>query len=72
MRVFPVEKREFLQIQISLGIQILFFWITFTQKGYLQPKTEKLNTTSEFCMFELVQVPNFSLRNFYFLNQVYP
>ena len=31
------------------------------QKGYFRSKTEKVNTTFEFCMFELVLVPNVSL-----------
>ena len=37
-----------------LKLTILIFWNKFTQKGYLQSKTEKVNTTIEFCIFELV------------------
>ena len=33
----------------------------FPQEGYLQSKTENLNITIEFWIFELAQVPNFSL-----------
>ena len=29
---------------------------------YFQPKTEKVNITIEFCIFELVLSPNFSLK----------
>ena len=40
---------------------ILNFWTKFAQKGSFQSKTEKVNNTNEFSIFELVQVPNFSL-----------
>ena len=56
-----------LHIQISIGtkfqlkLTILIFWTKFTQKGYLWSKTEILNIITEFCMFELVWVQNFSL-----------
>ena len=33
----------------------------FTQKGHLRWKTEKLNITVKFCIFELVYVSSFSL-----------
>ena len=32
---------------------ILIFWTIFDQKGYLQSKTEKVNRTNGFCIFEL-------------------
>ena len=56
-----------LHIWISLGtifkikLTILIFWTKFAQKGYFQSKTEKVNITTEFRMFGLGQVPNFSL-----------
>ena len=34
-----------------------FFWTKFTQKGYFWSKTEKVKTTVESCIFELVFVP---------------
>ena len=63
---FLVENRKnghhhwILHIWISLGIKfqfkltILIFWKKFAQKVYFQSKTEKLNTATEFCVFELV------------------
>ena len=66
-----MEKREhhrwILHIRISqeskfwLKLSILIFLIKFTQKGYFWSKTKKVNTTNQFCIFELVSVPNFSL-----------
>ena len=41
--------------------EILIFWTIFAQKGYYLYKTEKLNTTIEFCIFKLFLAPNFSL-----------
>ena len=32
----------------------VFFWTKFAQKGYFWLKTEKVNTTIEFCIFDLV------------------
>ena len=72
-RVFSLEKeksehqRWVLHIRISLAtkfqlkLTILIFWTKFLEKGYFRSKTEKVNTTIEFCIFELVWVPNFSL-----------
>ena len=37
------------------------FWIRFAQKEYFQSKPKKVNTTNEFCIFQLVSVPSFSL-----------
>ena len=39
----------------------LIFWIKFAQKGHFLSKRAKLNITIEFCLFELVNVPNFNL-----------
>ena len=35
-------------------------WVKFSQKGCFWSQTEKVNITTEFCVFELVYVPNFS------------
>ena len=32
---------------------ILIFWTKFTQKWYLRSKSEKVNITTEFCIFKL-------------------
>ena len=40
---------------------ISIFWTKFIQKRYFRPKTKEFNTTIEFCVPELVSVPNFSL-----------
>ena len=70
-KVFSVQNgknehhRWILLIQISIGtkfqlkLTILIFLSKFIQKGYFWSKTE--NITTEFCIFELVWVPNFSL-----------
>ena len=42
---------------------ILIFWNKAPPKGYSKSNTEKLNTAIEFCKFELVLVPNFSLNS---------
>ena len=36
------------------------FLTTFAQKGYFQSQTGKVNITTELCIFELVELPNFS------------
>ena len=36
-------------------------WTKFTQKGYFQSKSEKMNTTSELRIFKSVYIPNFTL-----------
>ena len=46
--------------QISLGnkfllkLKILISWTRFTQEGFFWSKIEKVNTTTEFCIFKLV------------------
>ena len=57
-----------LHIQISLStnfqlkLTIAIFWTTFAKRGsYFQSKTEKIDTTIEFCIFELVFVSNLTL-----------
>ena len=39
----------------------MIFFTKFAQKGCFQSKTETINGAIEFCIFELVSVPNFSL-----------
>ena len=43
-----------LDIKLQLKLTILTFWTKFGQKGYFRSKSEKLNITIEFCVFELV------------------
>ena len=71
-RALPVKKEKSEQhhwtqhIRISLGnkfylqLIILNFWTKFTQKKYFHSKTKEVNSITEFCTFEWVQVPNFS------------
>ena len=77
-RVFPEKnwKSEHHHLLLSifefqLKLTILIFWIEFDWKGCFQSKAEKVNTTIEFCMFELVQLINFSLSwQFLFFHQI--
>ena len=54
-------------MRISLGTKfqlkqtVLIFGIEFAQKWCFRSKAETVNTTIEFCGFELVYLPNFSL-----------
>ena len=56
-----------MHIRISRGtkfppkLTILNFWTKFTKDGYFKSKTEKVNITTEFSIFELVYVLNFCL-----------
>ena len=66
-----------IHIQISLctnfQLKLTTFWTKFAKKGsYRQSKTDKIDTTIEFCIFELVFVSNFRTNNFEFLDQIYP
>ena len=73
-RVFPIKNKKNkhyhwilhvgirLRTKFQLKVTFLIFWTKFSQKGHFWPKTKKLNITIEFCMFELVYVPNFSLK----------
>ena len=56
--------------KFQLQLIIMIFWTKFAEKGCFRSKTEKVNTTIEFCMLKLVYVPNFTL-NWQFLDQVY-
>ena len=45
-----------------IKLTIPTFWTKFAKKGsYFQSKTDKIDTTIEFCIFELVFVSNFTL-----------
>ena len=48
--------------KVQLKLSILTFWNKFTQKGYFWSKTEKINTTTEFYIFEFVAVSNFPVK----------
>ena len=49
-----------MRISVSVGTKfqnkmtILIFWTKVAQKGYSRSKIEKVNTTTEFCIFKLV------------------
>ena len=52
---FPIsKKKKKKKEEFHLNITIFFFRTKFTQKGYLQFKQDKINTTTEFYIFELV------------------
>ena len=65
-RVLPAKTRKdeyhhwILDFRISLStkfelkLTILIFSTKFAQKTYSQPKTKKINSTMEFCIFQLV------------------
>ena len=53
--------KMFARTKFQFKLAILIFWNEFVQKGCFQSKTEKVNTTIEFCLFKFVLVPNFSL-----------
>ena len=40
-------------IKFQLNLPILIFWIKFARKEYFRSRTEKVNITIEFCIFEL-------------------
>ena len=59
--------------KFQLKVTILIFWTKFAQRGCFWSKTEKMKSTIEFCIFELVWVPNFSLSwQFWFLGPRFP
>ena len=62
----PVRSR------VPVRSTIIAFRLSFIyQKGCFWYETEKVNTTIEFCIFELVWMPNFSLDwQFWFLDQI--
>ena len=46
--------------KFQLKLKSLICWTKFVQKEGFQSRTEKVNTTIEFCIFKLVYVPDFS------------
>ena len=57
----------------SLNWQLKFFGPhSPTKSSCFQSKTDKIDTTIEFCIFELIFVSNFTLNNFEFLDQICP
>ena len=54
------DQHEILHIRITLGTEsqhktgILSLWIEFLPKEYFLSKTDKMNTTMEFCIVGLV------------------
>ena len=58
--------------KFQLKLTILIFWTKSAQKGGFRLKTEKVNTTIEFCIIELVQVPNFNFDKFGFFGPNFP
>ena len=49
------SKKEFqLQLKFQLKLTILTFPIKFAQKRYFQSKTERVNTSIEFSIFDLL------------------
>ena len=83
-RGFLVEKENIeyhhwiLHLGISLGVKfqvklaIFILWTKFAQNGNFQYKRNKIHKTTEFWIFELVLVLNFSLNwQFWYLDQIY-
>ena len=59
--------------KFQLKLAILIFWNKFAQKGCFCSKTEKVNITIEFYIFELVRVPNLSWNwRFWFFGPYFP
>ena len=48
-------------VSYLLKLIVLIFWVKFAQKRHFWLKMEKVNITTEFCIFKLVQIPYFSL-----------
>ena len=73
-RVFLIKNRKnehhysILHARINVGtkfqhkVTILMFWTKFAQNSDLHSNIKKENNVIEFCIFELVQVPNFSIK----------
>ena len=66
-----LHMRNSLGIKFRLNLKIFIFWTRFAQKGHFWFETEKMNVTTELCIFELVSVLNFSLnRQFWFSGSI--
>ena len=51
-----------LSTNFQLKLTIAIFWTKFAKKGsYFQSKTDTIDTTIEFCIFEFVFVSNLNL-----------
>ena len=48
------KKAPWNSAEFYFKLRISIFWTTFAQKGYSQSKADKMNTTIEICIFELV------------------
>ena len=46
--------------KFQLQLTILIFWNKFAEKGCFPSQTGKINTTTDFCIFGLVYMLNFS------------
>ena len=59
---------EFFRFELVYVPIFSFNWkfLGYYQKGYYQFETDEMETTSEFCIFKLVSVSNFTLNNFEF------
>ena len=57
----PNILSEIVGTKFQLKLKILILLTKFAQKRYFWSKTEKVNITIEFCIFELVWIPNLSL-----------
>ena len=47
--------------KFQLKLAILIFWTKFSQKEHFWSKTQNVNITIEFSIFEVIEVPNISL-----------
>ena len=56
--------------KFQLKLTIFIFWAKFTQKRYFWSKREKVNTTIEFCKFELVNILGHNILELHVLIQV--
>ena len=62
-RILPVKIRKnerHHRILHTRRILFRFFWSKFAQNGFFWRKIRKVSITTELCIFELVQVPNFN------------
>ena len=61
-RASPLSSENLnLGTKFQLKLTILNFWTKFAQKGYFRSKMEEVNMTTEFFIFKVVSVLNFSL-----------
>ena len=57
-----------LSTNFQLRLTTAIFWTKFAKKGnYFQSKTDKIDTTIEFCIFELVFLSNFTLNRHFWI-----